>query len=555
MTKADLKIWWHKWWFGFVLSSLLISYQLASLITFISSTPKGFRWLGHLAFNMTDYPVYLNYLLQGKTHFLISNLYNNFSQIPRFDIFWSLGGLLVRAGLSPVMTHEILRWFCTVALALAVYATAKSLVTSERWARLASLFMLSGLSLGWIYSAWRDLGGPEFKSAGPTPPDLVTEFGVAPVLIGGAHMILSLALELLSVRWIYELICLKKKNRLVPLILVSLFFTWLHPYFIPLLGCQALICLVVAYRKKDKTKSLPYFLVVGASFIPAAGYYVYLALMDSAFKDHFLISNQLRLGSGWTWLLALLPLLWAAGRLLMRKVPSELFQTKFPAWALFWIISALICLALPFPWQRKYTQGLLMAGVILTLPYWLMVSESILSKWRTGIKRLFYLSPPHLIIKAAGSAFGVIFFIFFICAPYLYLFQIQLTTLRPDFIYSFYESNSLFSAWNFLESNQNNHMVITDNLWINLWTPAKTGLHVWIGHAHETPDYWARFEQYSEWLKTDQVDGFNRFLNENQINVIIATTLANQSRFERLIDHQSWQKTFEQSQITVWSKK
>ncbi|MDD5726768.1 MAG: hypothetical protein PHC53_05210, partial [Patescibacteria group bacterium] len=83
MNKAALKTWWQKWWFGFVLASPLIGYQVASLITYVSSTPKGSHWLGHLAFNMTDYPVYLNYLLQGKTHFLILNLYNNFPQVPR----------------------------------------------------------------------------------------------------------------------------------------------------------------------------------------------------------------------------------------------------------------------------------------------------------------------------------------------------------------------------------------------------------------------------------------------------------------------------------------
>jgi len=539
IMKAKIKTWWQKWWFGFVLAGLLISYQLASLIAYVSSTPKGFRWLGHLAFNITDYPVYLNYLLQGKTHFLIFDLYNNFPQVPRFDIFWSLGGLLVRAGLSPVVTHEILRWFCTIILAFAVYATAKSLVTNERWARLTSLFMLSGLSLGWIYSAWSDLGGPELKSAGPIPPDLTTEFGVAPVLIGGAHMILSFALELMAIRWIYELICLKKQNRLVPLILVALFFTWLHPYFIPLLGFQALICLVVTYYQKDKTKSLPYFLVICASLIPATGYYVYLAFMDSAFKNHFLISNQLYLGTIWAWLIALIPLFWAASRLLMRKVPSNYFWQHFPTWAWLWIASAIICLILPFPWQRKYTQGLLMASVILTLPYWLMVSESILSKWRTSIKRLFYL----------------LFFILFLCAPYLYLFQIQLATLRPDFAYTFYQSDALFSAWNYLKANPNNQMIITDDLWVNLWTPAETGLHVWIGHAHETPDYWKRYDQYIAWRTTDKADVFNIFLDQNQITDVVITKLENRVRFENLANPKRWQKTFEQSQISVWSKR
>ncbi|MDD5726507.1 MAG: hypothetical protein PHC53_03835, partial [Patescibacteria group bacterium] len=200
-------------------------------------------------------------------------------------------------------------------------------------------------------------------------------------------------------------------------------------------------------------------------------------------------------------------------------------------------------------------QGLLMAGVILTLPYWLMISESILSKWRTSIKRLFYL----------------FLFILFICAPYLYLFQIQLATLRPGFAYTFYQSDALFSAWNFLKANPNNHhaiggsrnndlywmreMVITDDLWVNLWTPAKTGLHVWIGHAHETPDYWERYDRYVTWRTTDKADVFNNFLDNNQITDVIITNQENQVRFENLADPKKWQKTFKQSQVSVWSKR
>lgn len=538
MTRDDLKAWWRKWWFGFALAGALLGFEIVCLIIFVGLTPQGSQWLGDLGFNASDYAVYLNYLLQAKSHFLINNLYDNLAQVPRFDVFWSTAGLLVKAGLTPIVTHEILRWSMTIILALVIYATAKTLVSNERRARLTSLLMVSGLSLGWIYATWRDLGGPEFPSSGPTPPDMVTEFGTAPVLLGGAHMILSIALELLLMRWIYELICLGKGRRLLPLIIVTLFFTWLHPYFIPLLGCQMLICLAVAFNQNKQSKTILYFLAGCAALIPAAGYYVWLAVLNPAFRNHHLIANQLPLGSLWVWLLVLMPLIWAAGRMLWRKVPREFYWPQNPIWVWFWIASAVICLLLPFPWQRKYTQGLLIAGVILTLPYWLMVSESILSKWRTSLKHLLY----------------IFLFIFFISANYIYLFQTQWTALRTDFSYHFYQNDSLFAAWNSLKSNAKD-LIISDDPWINLWTPAQTGQHVWIGHAHETPDYFKRLEQFNDWLKTDKADGFNRFLNENQINVIIATTLANQSRFERLIDHQKWQKTFEQSQISVWAKR
>jgi hypothetical protein len=535
--KVQSAAWFKKWWFGFALAGMLLTFEIASLFIFIALTPKGSQWLGDLGFNASDYSVYLNYLWQTKDHLLIFNLFNNLPQTPRFDIFWSTAGLLVRVGLAPIASHELLRWAMTIILALAVYATAKTLTSTEKRARLASIFMVSGLSLGWIYAAWRDLGGPDIPSLGPTPPDLVTEFGISPVLLGGAHMILSLALLLLLMRWIYELICEQNNKKLIWLIVASLIFSFLHPYFIPLLGLQMLFCLALSIKKQKPKQSLFYFCIFGLSLIPAASYYVWLAALDPAFKTHHLIVNQLKLSSPWTWLIALVPLIWAAFRILTKKVSRDYYWPQTPTWVWFWIVSALICIALPFPWQRKYTQGLLMALVILTLPYWLSLAESILAKWRTNLKYFF----------------GLLIFIAFLAAPYLYLFQIQLTASRTDFNYHFYQSNELFSAWALL--SKGNFLIITDDPWVNLWTPAKTGQHVWMGHAHETPDYFGRLDQYTDWMNTDKPTEFNRFLDENHVTALIATKPENQARFERLINQNFWQKTFQQSQVTVWIKR
>ncbi|MHB8830942.1 MAG: hypothetical protein ACYC44_02420 [Patescibacteria group bacterium] len=107
-----------KWWFGLLLAACLIIFEILTISVPILATPPGFRWLGAGIFNTGDMAVYLNYLAQAKHSFLVTNLFNNLPQIPRFDLFWSLGGLFVRAGLPPLLTHEILRWICTVTLGL-----------------------------------------------------------------------------------------------------------------------------------------------------------------------------------------------------------------------------------------------------------------------------------------------------------------------------------------------------------------------------------------------------------------------------------------------------
>lgn len=535
--ETGFKAWWRKWWFGFALAGILVGFEILCLVIFIKLTPEGYQWLGDLGFNASDYAVYLNYFFQSKNQILISNLYNNFVQVPRFDIFWSTAGLLVRAGLEPVVTHEILRWSMTFVLAFAIYATAKTLVSFEKHAKITSFFMIGGLGLGWLYATWCNLGGPEIPSNGPTPPDVVTEFAIAPVLIGGAHMILSFALELLLMRWIYELICLEKKRGLTALLLIIIFFTWMHPYYIPILGCQILICSAYALSQNKRSKIIKNFMLTSLALIPATGYYIWLAYLDSSFRNHHLIANQLRLGSGWIWLIALIPMFWAASRFLQNKIQRDYYWTQNPIWAWFWVASAIICLLLPFPWQRKYTQGLLMAGVILTLPYWLMIYESVLAKWRSGIKHFLYF----------------IFFLFFISASYLYLIQIQWTAVQTEFLNHFYQPKPLFAAWDYLKKDSEK-LIVTDDPWVNLWTPAKTGQHVWIGHAHETPEYYKRYEEFSTWLNVDEPEAFNDFLAKNQINAIIATNKDNQLKFGQLLDRAKWQKSFEQSQITVWSK-
>jgi len=529
----------HHWRFGLVLAGLLIGFEMLMAGVFILITPHGQQWLGSMVFNAFDQAVYLNYLLQGKDGLSIYNLFNDLPQVPRFDVFWSTGGLLVKAGLSPILTHEILRWLMTMVLAFAVFATAKSLFIEERKARLSSLLMLSGLSLGTIYAGWRDLGGPKIQTTGPLPPDLVTEFGIAPIPVAGAHIILSVALEILVVRWIYELICLGERKRLAPCFLAALVFSWLHPYFIALMGCQLALCLVAAARNgRFKTSVMP-FLIVCLSLVPSTIYHSWLAYQDRAFKVHFLDVNVLPLGSPWGWLFTLLPLLWALGYAFFRRQAVAEHRPADIRWVWYWIVSAVICILLPFPWKRKYTQGLLMAGVILTLPYWLMVCGWLRARWKTGVKHLLLL----------------FCFLLFAVSPYLYLFVLEFETTAPIYSLRFYQGADLMEAWRQIRNSPGPDMLLTDNFIINLWVPAQTGKHVWVGHSHETPNYSIRFKEYADWLGTQDPIKFNRYLDQNPITRFIVTERKNIIRFETMIDRQNWERMFSQGSVAVWTKR
>lgn len=519
-----MKNFFNRWWFGFALGIGLIIFEISTLVVSLLSAPAGSRWLGATIFNTGDMAVYLNYLAQAKHSWLIANLFNNLPQIPRFDFFWSLGGVLVKIGLQPLWAHEILRWTTTLILGFAIYATAKAITTKEKHARLASFLIIGGLSTGWIYDVWMGIAN-KWTPRSPATADLASEFAVAPTLLGGAHMIFSLALELLAVRWIWEAIVLKNKRSLIYSCLALLILTGFHPYFIPLFGLISVFALATKLKSDWKSTAIRTVLT-NVSMLPAAVYYFWIMANDQGFNIHQTQVNQLPLDVWYFWLIMLLPfipaVIWMAKRLNI-------------SWPLIWIVSAIICMILPFPWTRKYTQGLLPALVILTLPFWLMLAD-----WIEAKKIIL----PLKICLAILIAF-----------PYIHLLQTQVFMVNDEYwSKSFYRSNGLFEIWDRLKSEKRG-MVLTTDLWSNYWTPAYSTEHVWIGHEHETPNFMQRKKSYSTWTVTTDKTDFNSYLNDLSAASVVAIGEDQQARVGSLIDQSLWKLEAQWVDASLWSKK
>lgn len=525
--KDFLKKWWfgfaHQYWFGLALGACLIVYEILLLLISILATPTGSRWLGATIFNTGDMAVYLNYLAQAKYSWLITNLFNNLPQVPRFDLFWSVGGILVKAGLTPLWSHEILRWTMTLILGLAIYATAKTLTTNERHARITSFLIIGGLSTGWIYDVWMGLMD-KWTPHSPATADLASEFAVAPTLLGGAHMILSLALELLAVRWIWEAVTAKNIKSLIYACVTLLILTAFHPYFVPLFGLISLFALMTSIKTNWKAALLKTFLI-NACLLPATLYYLWITINDQGFRVHQTQVNYLPLDAWYFWLIMLLPfipaLIWVAKKI------------KF-SWPLVWIVSAAICMLLPFPWTRKYTQGLLPALVILTLPFWLRLADKI------EIKKIIW---PLKICLAVLIAF-----------PFIHLSQTQIFMVTdPGWSKNFYRSNELFEIWDHLKTQSGT--ALTTDLWSNYWTPAYSLKPVWSGHEHETPDFKIRNSLYAAWTKTTDAKLFNNYLNSLPVTSIIAVDADQVDRVASLIDQNQWRLDLTKENVGLWSRK
>jgi hypothetical protein len=513
------------YWFALVIGACLIFFELIVFSVPILATPDGFRWLGAGIFNTGDMPVYFNYLSQANHSWLITNLYNNLPQISRFDLFWSVGGLFVKLGLSPILSHEILRWIATLILGLAIYATAKAVTANEKQARLASFLIIGGLSSGWIYDVWMGATN-QWTPLSPAIADMASELAIAPTLLGGAHIILSLALQLLAIRWIWEAITNKYKKSLIFACFALLTVTSFHPYFIPLFGLVSLIALI-RIKKDGWKKSLLYAAVINLSLIPAAVYYLYIFFNDSGFRIHQLQVNILPLDPWYFWVLILIPF-----------IPAFFWMAKrfTVSWPLAWIAAAIICMMLPFPWTRKFTQGLLPALVVLTLPFWLMLVDKISANKIIWPLKICFLLP--------------------LAFPYIHLFQTQIFMVTdPGWSNKFYAPIGLFEAWNNSKASPRDEMILATDLWSNYWTPAYTTKHVWIGHNHETPDFKSRVTPYLTWTTTTSTANFNVYLETIPVTKIIAIQPNQVERVADMIDKNLWMPILENSDAAVWQRK
>ena len=234
--------------------------------------------------------------------------------------------------------------------------------------------------------------------------------------------------------------------------------------------------------------------------------------------------------------MSLLPIMVAAVWLIRKKVPSYYRNPRKPTWAWLWIISAAICILLPFPWKAKYTQGLLPVLTLLTLPFWLWITDLWLAS----------RSKENLVRVMAG--------IMILSAPFLYVIFAQTCGPTPALRGLFYQPKTVMNAWQYIKEHAPTNAITlaTDDM-VGLWSPAYTLRRAWIGHGYETPNYNQRKTELEDWEKTSDKDGFNRFLDDRHITYLMAVTEQEAKRFKNLLN-QNWRSVFSQGQATVYAK-
>ncbi|MFZ2804483.1 MAG: hypothetical protein WA001_04625 [Patescibacteria group bacterium] len=521
-----------RWRFLLLFALAIVAAEMMIAGLSVAGAPAGTHWLGDTIENASDVAVYLSNIRQGADgNILLKNLYAIEPAARRFDLFWSALGLLARTGASPILIHETARWICTILLVFAVFFAARSLTTSDNEAKLATVLAFAGVSLGWIKSIWLALAHM-ISVTTPAAPDVSTEFSIPPTLLGGAHIILSMAL-LMTTLWLAWRAFERQTMRDAWLSAAALgILVCFHPYFVPLFACYFVILLAVFARKapiKTLAKLILPFVVCA---LPSIAIYLPLAF-DPVFREHHLVDNILPLASWRTWLLVLAPFIAAFGWRIWKK--KEI--TPRERWVFAWIAAALIAMFFPFPWKRKLTEGLDVALIFATLPAWVALWNAIKS--------------PSRIQTWANHA------MFLMVAAFV-PFQLLTTELawlsNPTQQGFFYQSTGVFATWKFIhDKTPQDSVVVTDDMWANIWTPAETDRTVFIGHAQETPGYNSKYAAWLEFDTTDDSKTANEMLDGMHASTLLTTSTSSSAHYKSLLNA-SWQPVFTSGQATVFER-
>lgn len=519
---------------------LLLGFTAAAIVELLMATmwfsaPPGTRWLGDTLQDPSDIAVYLSYLHQGaEGSVLLENRYAVEPHARRFDLLWSTGGLIARTSIPPILVHEILRVIFILVLAFAVTAAARKLTRNERDARLGALLAFGGVGSGWAYTVLIS-STVGWTLTTPGAADVVTSFGIASVLIGGAHTIISVALLVTGFHLSWQAWEIPRRRTALLAALTIATLTAFHPYFIPTVLIFNILC-IFRFRARISSTTLWNGLLVSIlAGLPALFVYLPLAF-DRVFRDHHLVQNILLLPPILSIPLTLAPFILALTWRWMHRIRLDAREE----WLIAWLIAAVACIALPLPWKLKYLEGMGIACVFLTLPAWSALRDWTLKQQPRWLSRVTAV----MLLLAAS-----------LTPLHLFASQISWISLSPDKTQWFYVSEDTFEAWEWLRTHTDaNSIILSDDRWINIWTPAYTNRTVWVGHDHETPDFWTKRSLAQELITTKDGLRVSQILDATPIDYLLLTTSTTQATFPLWLNS-AWNTSYQNEKVTILERR
>jgi len=493
-----------EWWFLGGITLLVIAATTAPYVYGYLQAPSNTHFFPVPALNKVDYPNYFSYIEQVRQgHVLFEDYYTTEHQ-PRiiFNLFFLVLGLIAKIfHLSAPAVFHLIRLVLIPVFIFVFYLFLKHLLKDEIKRKICMILVCFSSGLGAVFF-------PLLKNISPyqEPMDLwIPEAITFLSLYTNPLFISSLTLIILIFLLMLLSVTEGKNTYAVMAGLAGLILFQIHPYHVPTVFSILIIFWLAVCRHEKKINLL--FLKHGLIFffisLPSLLYYCWLS------SAHWLTVHRIAqaipvgftpplksffISYGLLWPLTLI------GVYSLIKKEKDYFSIFLVAW----LFTHIILIYLPFPLQRRLTEG-------LHLIVCLVASEGIFLIWqKIKEKKIF-------VFLKNGFLLCCLFLIFFTPSNIFVVAREMVFFHYPDFALP----QETITAMTWLKDNspQDTKVLSVTDLYLYNLIPAFSVRKVFVGHGCETAYYEEKIKMVDWFFNTNIYDEQKRnFLKENDLS-------------------------------------
>lgn len=495
---------WKDWLFLIGMAFLVILATTVPYFYGYSKANENTYFLAIPSLNEFDYPNYFSYIEQVRQgHFLFEDYYTTEAQ-PRviLNLFFLALGLIAKfSHLSAIAIFHLVRVFLIPIFIFVFYLFLKFLFQEKIKQKICLILIC--FSSGWGFILY-SLSSIYKQSMDLWVPEAVTflSFYTNPLFI--------FSLTLIVLIFFLMLLSAVNKNYRYAIAagLVGLILFQIHPYHLPTVFSVLIVFWLIICLREKKINWLffKYGLIFFFLSLPPVLYYYWLS------SSHWLTVHRISQATPagltppfWPFLISY-GLLWPlafVGIYPVVKNKEKYVSVFLPVW----LITHIILVYLPFPLQRKLTEG-------LHLVLCLMATEGIFFIWqKIKEKKIFKFFKNKFL-------FYVLFLFFFSLSNVFILSKDIFLFSDPGF--SLPKKAMEPMLWLKNNSSEDAKVLSVKNLYLHNLIPAFSVRKVFAGHSFETAYYQNKIKEIDWFFNTNiNDDEKEKFLKKNGLNYIL----------------------------------
>jgi len=482
--------WRFIWW----LSAVVIFITTLPYLIGYLLTPPGTIYNGLHALSPGDVPVYYSYLRQIKIgEFFLYNFFTSEIQTHgTLNIWWLLVGLFGKwFNLSLPIIFQASRILMIPVFVVTAYIFFSYFFVSQRVRQWAIIFLLFSAGVGAYSAPFLQILNPA-RATLSWPIDLwITEATTFTALYHSSHMIASLVMMLVILLLIFLGLSQTKIKYALIAALAGLFYFNFHPYYLPVVyGVAILYFFYLTWQQKKI--NWQQFIWVGLFIVlslPAAIYHGWLILVDPIIYQRAMQNvtplspwQYVFLGYGWLGIGGLVSI--------FIRIKNKTLDNRY-VFMLLWLVVILCLIILPLPFTSRYTQGLHIILVYLTIDALVYLYHYLKANFNSIYQK---------VINKNTILFSILFVLFFAMSNVFQLVRdIYYFINKPNQTAQiFYLEQGLIDSFAWLKQITSKQVVLAADIPAK-FVPSYAGQIAYVAHAHETIYYYAK-AAYAHWF-------------------------------------------------------